>query len=260
MAKSKWAAYPHSQKDFTYTIDTLKKAWDGLHAGDREPFPKDAKLQEAWRQYHLGNFAEAADIGLSLDRAGNTVANKATAMYATYLEKKDAAKLKLYEEVMKRAEDAMASDAKNPNAHYLYAYAAGRYSQGISILKALSQGYGNKIKAALETTLKLDPKHADAHTAMGAYHAEIIDKVGAMVGGLTYGAKREKGAEYFEKALKLAPKSPITHIEYANGLMMLFGDKKIAEATALYEKAAAMKPRDAVEKLDIEIAKEELED
>ena len=257
---AKWASYPHPQKEFTYSADALKKAWDGLHAGDREPFPKDASLVEAWRQYHMGNFAEAVDAGLKKGLAGYTVANKAAAMYATYLETKDAAKIKLFEEVMRRAEEAIAKDAKNPNAHYLYAYAAGRYSQGISVMKALSQGYGGKIKTALETAIKLESKHADAHTAMGAYHAEIIDKVGAMVGGLTYGAKKEKGVEHFDKALKLAPKSPVTHIEYANGLMLLFGDKKIDEATALYEMAAAMKPRDAVENLDVEAAKEELED
>ncbi len=257
---AKWTAYPYPQKEFGLSVDSLKKAWTGLHSGDCEPFPKDAGLQEAWRQYHMGNFAEAAELGLQEGIAGYTVANKATMIYATYLEKKETARLKLLEEVMRRAEEAMKKDARNPNAHYFYAYAAGRYSQGISVLKALAQGYGGKIKAALDTALKLDPKHADAHTAMGAYHAEIIDKVGAMVGGLTYGAKKEKGVEHFEKALKLAPKSPVTHIEYANGLMMLFGDKKIDEATALYEKAADMKPRDAVEKLDVEIAKEELEE
>ena len=257
---AKWTAYPHAQKDFTYSIDALKKAWGGLHAGDCEPFPKDADLQQAWRHYHMGNFAEAAEAGLKKGLAGYTVANKATAMYATYLEKKPAAQLKLYEQVMQRAEEAMAKDGKTPNAHYLYAYAAGRYSQGISVMKALAQGYGGKIKAALESTLKLEPKHADAHTALGAYHAEIIDKVGALVGGLTYGAKKDKGAEHFEKALKLAPQSPVTHIEYANGLMLLFGDSKLDAATALYEKAADIKPRDAVEKLDVEMAKEELED
>ena len=126
--------------------------------------------------------------------------------------------------------------------------------------KALAQGYGGKIRAALEAALKLEPKHADAHIAMGAYHAEIIDKVGAMVGGLTYGAKREKGEEHFQKALKLAPASPIACMEYANGLVMMHGKKMVEEAGRLYARAAAMKPRDAMEKLDVEMAKAELED
>ena len=76
---------------------------------------------------------------------------------------------------------------------------------------------------------------------MGAYHAEIIDKVGALVGGLTYGAKKEKGEEHFQKALKLAPASPIARIEYANGLVMMHGKKMVEEAGKLYAKAAAMR-------------------
>ena len=69
---------------------------------------------------------------------------------------------------------------KDANAHYLYAYALGRYSQGISIAKALAQGFGGKIKEALTTALKLEPKHADAHIAYGSYQAEVIDKVGGL--------------------------------------------------------------------------------
>ncbi len=46
------------------------------------------------------------------------------------------------------------------------AYAVGRYGQGISVAKALAQGLGSKVKNALETTIKLAPKHADAHIAL----------------------------------------------------------------------------------------------
>ena len=41
---------------------------------------------------------------------------------------------------------------------------------------------------------------------------------------------------------------------------MLFGDKQEDKAVELYEKAAKMKGRDAMEVLDIEMAKAELED
>jgi hypothetical protein len=49
-------------------------------------------------------------------------------------------------------------------------------------------------------------------------------------------------------------------IEYANGLLMLEGDRKMKEATRLYQQAAATKPFDATERLDIELAKAELDD
>lgn len=252
---AKWNRFPHDQKAITYAGEALKKNWDALHKGDGEPYPKDARLQEAWRQFHAGNFEESVKAG-----EGSSVAIKATSIYATYLEKKDAAKVKHYQDAMGMATALMKAEPKNPNAHYQFAYAAGRYSQSISVIKALKEGYGGKIKAALETALKLDPKHAEAHTAMGAYHAEIIDKVGGMVGKLTYGASKDLAIEHYEKAMKLNPSSAIALIEYANGLLMLFGDKEEDKAVALYEKAAKMKGRDAMEVLDIELAKSELED
>ena len=259
MAAPKWKAFPHPAKAFTYAGEALKKHWDKLHRGDCEPFPKEPAVQDAWRHFHQGKFAEGVVAGLEAGGAGITAANKAEAIYANGVETKEAAKIVLFEEVMKRAETQAKAEPKNANAHYLYAYAAGRYSQRISVAKALAQGYGGRIRAALEAALKLQPKHADAHIAMGAFHAEIIDKVGALVGGLTYGAKKEAGEEHFRKALKLAPDSPIAHIEMANGLVLLHGKKALEEAGALYARAARMEPRDAMEKLDVEAARAELD-
>lgn len=256
---AKWKAFPHPAKAFTYAGEALKKNWDRLHRGDCEPYPKDAGAQEAWRLFHQGKFAEAVEAGLDAGASGINAANKAQVIYANGVEPKESAKIALFEEAMKRSEALVRSEPKNANAHYLYAFAAGRYSQRISVAKALAQGYGGKIRSALEAALKLQPKHADAHIAMGAYHAEIIDKVGALVGGLTYGAKRDAGEEHFRKALKLAPDSPIAHIEMANGLVMLHGKKAIEEAGKLYGKAAAFEPRDAMEKLDVEVARAELD-
>jgi hypothetical protein len=60
--------------------------------------------------------------------------------------------------------------------------------------------------------------------------------------------------------LKLLPDSAIARIEYANALVLLFGDKRMDDAIDLYEKAAAAAPAEAMEKLDVELAKSELED
>jgi hypothetical protein len=49
-------------------------------------------------------------------------------------------------------------------------------------------------------------------------------------------------------------------IERANGLVMLEGDKRLKEAEQLYAAAAACEAMDAMELLDIEVAREELED
>lgn len=259
MAAAKWKSFPHPNKAYAYAGEALKKHWERLHRGDCEPWPKDKGVQEAWRLFHAGRFAEAVAAGLKAGGAGITAANKAQAIHANGVETQEARQVALFEEVMQRAQAQAAAEPKNANAHYLYAYAAGRYSQRISVAKALAQGYGGKIRSALEAALKLQPRHADAHIAMGAYHAEIIDKVGAMVGGLTYGASRDKGEAHFRKALELAPDSPIARVEMANGLVMLHGRKSVEEATRLYAEAAGLEPRDAMEKLDVERARAEID-
>jgi tetratricopeptide (TPR) repeat protein len=255
----KWNAFPHTGA-YDFDVKRVKKNWESLHLGDAEPLPKEAKLIEAWALFHSGEFQKAALEGLKLGNAGITLANKATCIYANYLEPKERARLDLFLEVAQRAQEQSMADATNANAFYWQAYALGRYSQGISVAKALAQGIGGKIKTALEATIKLQPKHADARIALGAFHAEVIDKVGALIGGMTYGAKKEVGLRLFQEALALTPKSAIAMLEYANGLVLLEGDKRMKEATALYEQAAASSPQDAMERLDVEMAKAELAD
>ena len=47
--------------------------------------------------------------------------------------------------------------------------------------------------------------------------------MGGLVAGVTYGAKKDSALALFQQALKLNPDSAIARIEYANGLIMLFG-------------------------------------
>jgi cytochrome c-type biogenesis protein CcmH/NrfG len=256
---AKWTAFPHDNAAYIYDVAALKKKWARLHAGDAEPLPKDDKVLAAWALFHAGEFQKAVGAGLTAGGAGITVANKAQAIYANYLEKSEKTKLALFMEVVQRAEAQATAEPKNANAWYLMAYALGRYSQGISVAKALAQGLGSKVKGALETAIKLAPKHADAHIALGAFHAEVIDKVGSLL-GRTQGASKETGMAMYKAALKLNPGSAIAMIEYANGLVMLEGEKKMKEATQLYEDAAGCEPQDAMERLDVEMAKAELED
>ena len=258
MAKQ-WTKFPHPDKTYAYDGAALKRQWDRLHRGDGEPFPKDVAVLDAWRHYHAGEFQQAIEAGVAAGGAGTNAAIKAQSIYANYLEKAARAKLALFEEAAGWAAERRAEAPKDANAHYLYAYALGRYSQGISVAKALAQGFGGKIKDALSTALKLAPAHAEAHTAYGAYQAEVVNKMGGLVAGMTYGAKREAALEHYQRALKLHPDSAIARIEYANGLILLFGKDRLDDATKLYEQAAKCKPMDAMERLDVELAQSELE-
>ena len=281
-AKSGWAAFPHDAKGYAYAGDALKKAWPKLHAGDCEPFP-DAKraaallkaagkaapkldadalaeaLQDAWRAFHHGDFKAAFDAGTALGPSGASVAVKALGIHATYLVDDEAEQLKRYEQAAQLAEAAVKALPDEANSHYRHAFALGRYSQGISIAKALKQGIAGKVRISLEAALERAPKHAEAHTALALYHAEIIGKIGAMIGGLTYGAKATEAESHIKAALKLTPDSPIAHIEHANVMLLLHGDKKEEAAAAAFEKAGKLKPHDAMEALDAAHANAQIE-
>ena len=282
---SRWHKFPHNNADFLYQGDSLQASWAALHRGDRVEYPDAgwvervleeapgaaprkfdddfaalaAFVQDAWRSFHAGDFQQAVSLSEKCGHLAHAAANKAAGVYATYLEPDEGKQQACYLAAIKRAEAAIDLLPDDPNSHYFHAFNLGRYSQSISVIKALSQGIGGKIQTSLQNALELDPDHAEAHTAMGMYHAEIINKVGKMLGKMTYGASAAKALEHFERALELTPDSPIAHIEYGNGLYLLFEDDRLDEVTDLYVKASELQPADAMEKLDVEAALAELE-
>ncbi len=259
----------------------LRSRWERLHRGDCEPWPDAQRierlagkerafaafleryagpealareLQSAWEEFHAGEFRAAIEHGERLGALGASVANKAAAVCTLYAPAGAPEALATLEAAVTRAEAAVETLPDYPNAHYLLALVLGRYSQRISILKALAEGLAGRVRSHLERTLKLEPRHAEAHLAFGLYHAEIIGKLGALAAALTYGASRDAALEHFGRAARLAPDSPIVLMEHANGLLLLDAQRNRDEARALYREAAALAPADAMERLDIERA------
>ena len=257
---SEFTPFPWPDAAYDYAGAGLKQHWARLHQGDAEPWPQDTQVQAAWRAYHAGDFGQAVALGNAAGDAGLNVVNKALVIHASYLLDDKYAKRAAFELAASNAEQLQKRQPDNANGWYFHALALGRYSQVISVSKALSQGIGDKIKTSLEKALTLAPEHAEAHIAFGAWHAEIIDKLGAMIGGITYGAKKDEAERHFKAALAIVPHSTIARMEYANAMVMMHGKSKMAAAEALYAEAAECEPMDAMERLDVEAAREELED
>ena len=280
---SQWQACPFDTSPFSYEGETLKHHWERLHQGDREHFP-DAhfiqslgqrypnlqdelsdnqqvanQLQQAWRLHHQGRFGEAFELARQLGPVAVTCAAKSLGIYTTYLVQDEHEKLANFKKIIALCEAAQVAMPDYANAWYFHAYSVGRYGQLISVPQALAEGLGGKIKHSLETALKLQHDHAEAHIAMGTFQAEVIDKVGALVGGLTYGAKRDSAVQHFETALELLPFSAIARIQMAESLLLLFGNKRLEQATTLYNEAAECVPAEAMEQFDIQRAREALE-
>ncbi|HYM26794.1 MAG TPA: hypothetical protein VET66_01480 [Steroidobacteraceae bacterium] len=266
---------------YRYSGDKLHRQWERLHLGDCEPWPDGRRvaamarqqagfadlvaarggpaamaeqLQEAWRQFHAGDFVAAVGLGDQLGAPGASVANKAVGVLALYPPRSESQMLQMLGAAVTRGEAAVAQLSDYPNAHYMLALVLGRYSQRISILKALAQGLAGRVRTHLERTLKLEPRHAEAHVAFGLYHAEIVSQLGALAASLTYRASPDAALEHFRRAAQLAPASAIVHIEHARALLLLDAGRYREQAQALYQRAAACQPRDAMEGLDVEHA------
>lgn len=279
MKQMEWRPFPYGDRAYRYTGAALADQWDRLHRGDLEPFPDADRvadqfnqygralsnfadpnrvadaLQSAWRDYHAGDFATAMRTGLTLGPIGTIVAARAQIAYATYLENDDREALSLLCNVSKACEALTAIAPGWANGWFLHALALGRYSQRISIVKALARGIGSKIRHSLMTTIALEPRHAAAHATLGVYNMEVIDKVGAVVGRVTHSASRELGMRCFEKALALDPENPVTHMEFARALAM---DKRHEDESAVERNmtaAATCQPFDALARLDVERAR-----
>jgi len=147
-----WTAFPHDNSAFDYKGGSLAKAWKMLHAGDCEKFPKTETLKEAWRCFHRGDFQKAVTLADQCGIAGHAVANKATGIYATYLEGIENRRIECFKAAIVRAEQAMEQLPDDPNSYYFHAFNLGRYSQSISVVKALKQGIGGKIATSSSPT------------------------------------------------------------------------------------------------------------
>jgi len=263
------------------TAATLKARWRRLHLGDREPFPEPSAIQQlahrqsafaatvphpggtttlaaglcvAWNAFHAGQFAAAARQAAKLGALGAVVGAKAVAVYSLYPATSDRQVTRKLQQAVTGAEAGVALLPDYANAHYGVALLLGRYSQRLSILTALAQGLAGRVRSHLDRTLELEPRHAEAHIALGLYHAEIVAKLGGLAARLTYSASADAARTHFERALSLTPHAPIALLEYARGLQLLDAHGNRAQARTLLERATRCEPADAMERLDMRAA------
>ncbi len=254
---SSWLPCPSADRH-RFDAARVRAQWAALHAVDAEPLPEDPALLDAWALFHSGHFEQATEAGLAAGIDGLPVANRATAAHAALVEPHEKARIELFKRVHERACTHAAARPGHANAWYWQGYALARYAEGIHVARALAQGLGVQVRQALEATLVLAPHHAYAHVALGTFQAAIIDKVGHLVGAMTYGARADTALAHLHQALRLAPESPAVLHECAGALVLLEGEARLDEATRLQEQAAAAAPRDAVEHLWVELARTSL--
>lgn len=206
-------------------------------------------LADAHAAFDAGRFLEAAEQAASAGSAdGLMLAARAHRVHGSYLAAQEEQK-EHFQQAMQHAEAAVELAPDDPWTHVESSSAIGRYAQTIGIGEALTGGYGGKMRDALHRALELDPDNAVAQLALGSWHANVVDRTGALVARMTFGATRKKAMEHLERALALAPDDKAVLLETGTALLVLDTDKHRERALELFEAAAAIPPDNAYETL-----------
>lgn len=292
VADENWKAFPQDQSAYDYSGDKLRSAWPQLTRGfgANYPFPDAdwvvkmatqnpkalemtvragtgftgkpeeaelyaAKLQDVWRLMFRGDFAQAKADGLKLGVGGQVPAMFAQVIYALFLAPDQASKQHLLEEVISYTDQAGELVNADPMAMFGRVYAKARLGEELPIAVVLKRGYTSEIPEELDALLKKSPNQPYALALYGGYQAGVIRKVGAFVGGMTYGVDAGKMEQFFARSFKQANNLPIGHYEYANALTYVYGDDEHEKALAQLKLAASIKPINAMEALEVAHAK-----
>lgn len=279
-----WTPFPNPDPAFDYAGARLREAWPRLHAGDREPFPDResvaeliaaearlgdtsfgtdadriaAELQDAWRAFHRGEFRDAFDRGLRIGPLGQAVAITADGVQAFFLEPGDTDKIERYQSLAERTSNALDLLPLQAGSHYRYAWALGLLARMLPAMQVLAEGIGSKLHAALEAALELDPDHPEAHTALGLYHAEVMDKVGTALATLAWRVDPAAAEAHLRTAIRLTPEAPNAWIGLGIGLGLLDPAVNARQREDALARAASLPPLDARQALETAYAKRKL--
>jgi len=287
-AADNWKPFPLDQSAYDYSGDKLRQAWPQLMTrgfGDY-PFP-DAdwvvtmatshpealektvladtgftgkpeeaevyaeQLQDVWRLMFRGDFAEAKQQGLALGVGGQIPAMFAQVVYAMFLVPDQAEKHKLLEEVITYTEQAGDLVQADTVAQFGRVYAKARLGEELSVPVVLKRGYTSQIPDELKALLAKQPNQPFALALYGGYEAGVIRKVGKLVGRMTYGVSADNMEKYFRRSFQARDDLPIGHYEYANALTYVYGDDEEQKVIEHLRLAAAIKPINAMEALEV---------
>jgi len=117
----------------------------------------------------------------------------------------------------KMARRCVALHPDSAEGHFFLAVAVGRVALMVGGKKKIA--LSKEVKAEAEKALEINPKHDGAMHAIGRWNYELANlswvlKTAAKIiyGGVPTGASNEEAKTWFEKAITVAPETPVHHL------------------------------------------------
>lgn len=200
-------------------------------------------IEDARAAFREGRFLEAAELGEAEGTSdGYALAAQSLAVYGHYAAPEEDRNAVL-DRAVELGEAATGADPANAEAHFQAAHALGRHALSIGRLSALREGLAGRIRDFLDAALAIRPDFADAHVALGSWHADIADA--GRIARWMFGGDREEAIIHFERALELAPDSKVVLLEYGLRLPELDRDGGGERAREMLSRAVELPAQDA---------------
>ena len=206
------------------------------HAAD------DSWQLEAFRLYEAGSYVNAAEYALQYP--GSDAKSFAARSYLTQVTSVEprSRRMEIVGLAQAAAEDALELDPQNVEALVQKAVAIGLVAADVGAMKAFSNGMASQVRDTLEAALAINPNDPWALSTLGGWHMEV-ERRGGNLGQLIYGASRQQGIEYLERALFHAPNSIPVRQRYA-ALLIATGEQALHDRAAeILNRAQIILPR-----------------
>lgn len=192
-------------------------------------------LEAITKLYHQGQWKEAAQQAAALNTPIGYA--KAARFLTTGAGVSPKGQTKaILEQAQVHAKKAVSLDKNLADGYFELARTQGRLALFSGTLESL--GLAKEMKANLDRSLKLNPKHASAYVALGLWHANLESK--GFVARSATGANKNQVIPSFKKAIQLEPNTIVNRLEFANALL-LFGKKESAKKQLEYAKTLPAK-------------------
>lgn len=202
-------------------------------------------IDEARTAFEDGRFLEAADLAEAIGTSeGYALAAQSLAVYGHHVATEED-RNGILERAIEYGKEAVRTDSTNSEAYFQSAHAVGRYAQSVGKLTAFRRGLAGRARDLLETALTISPDFAEAHMAIGGWHADIARA--GRVARFLYKGNRENAVIHYERALELEPDSKVVLLEYALRLPDLDREDGRKRARKMLSRAAELPTRDAYE-------------
>lgn len=153
------------------------------------------------------------------------------------------------------AESAVRQSPRHPEGRLQLAIALSLRSRSMGLMEAWRAGYGERGRALAESVLRDDPNNHYALGFLSVWNLEVRRR-GGKLGAAVMGASIEAGRRAYLHAVQLAPQDIGVRWQYARALAALDGVRFSKEARQALEAALQASPRDSVERVMQERARE----